>query len=370
MSRAFASTAGRWGRMLENTAMAAQRFPAKRLRGLVTEALIAVGLPEDDATSTAELMILADLRGADGHGVFRLPQYIRRIRAGGINVRPKIRVVSAAPATAVLDGDNGMGHVVMRRAAELAIQRAREFGIGWVGTRASNHAGPAALYAMMPAAQDMIGLYFAVANANHMAPWGGSELLLGTNPIAAAIPADTEPPVVLDMATTVVSYGTVKLAALSTDPLPEGWMIDAKDGTPITDPLRSVEGLLLPIGGYKGYGLALIFGLLAGTLNGATFGRGVIDFNHDQKTPTNTGQTIAAIDIARFQPIEEFKRSIDILIRDIKSSRKLAGVREIRIPGEQGHQRWIERSRDGIPLRPVVLAKLRELARELGIEPL
>ena len=216
----------------------------------------------------------------------------------------------------------------------------------------------------------MIGLYFAVANANHMAPWGGAELLLGTNPIAAAIPAGTEPPVVLDMATTVVSYGTVKLAALSADPLPEGWMIDAKDGMPLTDPRRSGEGLLLPIGGYKGYGLALIFGLLAGTLNGALFGRGVVDFNHDQKTPTNTGQAIAAIDIARFQPIEEFKRSIDILIRDIKGSRKLAGVREIRIPGEQGHQRWIERSRDGVPLRPVVLAKLRELATELGIEPL
>jgi len=356
--------------MPENTAMTGQRFPAKELRRFVAEALIAVGLPEDDATSTAELMILADLRGADGHGIFRLPQYIRRIRVGGINVRPKMRVVSAAPATAVLDGDNGMGHVVMRRAAELAIQRAKEFGIGWVGTRGSNHAGPAALYAMMPAAQDMIGLYFAVANANHMAPWGGSELLLGTNPIAAAVPADTEPPVVLDMATTVVSYGTVKLAALSADPLPEGWMIDARDGVPMTDPLRSGDGLLLPIGGYKGYGLALIFGLLAGTLNGAVFGRDVVDFNHNDKTPTNTGQAIAAIDIARFQPIEEFKHSIDILIRDIKSSRKLAGVREIRIPGEQGHQRWIERIRDGIPLRPAVLAKIQEQAKELGIEPL
>lgn len=355
--------------MHETSVPVAQRHPAERLRRFVADALIAVGLPSDDAVSTAELMVLADLRGADGHGIFRLPQYIRRIRAGGINVRPNMRVASAAPATAVLDGDNGMGHLVMRRAADLAVLRAKEFGIGWVGTRCSNHAGPAALYAMVPAAQDMIGLYFAVANANHMAPWGGCELLLGTNPIAAAIPAGMEPPIVLDMATTVVSYGTVKLAALSAGPMPIGWMIDAKDGRPLTDPGRSGEGLLLPIGGYKGYGLGLVFGLLAGTLNGAAFGRNVVDFNVDDKTPTNTGQAIVAIDIARFQPLEEFKRSVDAVIRDIKNSRKLAGVREIRLPGERGHQRWIERSRDGIPLRQPVLTRLRELAEELGIEP-
>ena len=329
-----------------------------------------MGLPPDDSAATAELMVLADLRGADGHGIFRLPQYIRRIRAGGINVRPNMRIASAAPAIAVLDGDNGMGHLVMRRAAELAMERAKEFGIGWIGTRASNHAGPAALYAMMPAARDMIGLYLAVANANHMAPWGGSELLLGTNPIAVAIPAGKESPIVLDMATTVVSYGTVKVAALSGNPILKGWMIDPKNGRTLTDHRRLGEGLLLPIGGYKGYGLALIFGLLAGTLNRAAFGREVVDFNADDKSWTNTGQAIVAIDVSRFQSVEEFKRSIDFVIRDIKASRKLAGVREIRLPGEQSHQLWIERSRDGIPLRQPVLAKLRALAEELGIEPM
>jgi L-2-hydroxycarboxylate dehydrogenase (NAD+) len=348
----------------------APKFPAMRLHRFIAEAFVAVGLPGADADSVAELMILADLRGADGHGIFRLPQYVKRIRAGGINPHPKMHVTSTGPATAVLDGDNGMGHLVMRRAAELAIEKGKEFGIGWVGTRASNHAGPAALYAMMPAAQGMIGVYFAVANANHMAPWGGSELLLGTNPIAAAIPAGTEPSIVLDMATTVVSYGTIKLAAMSGQRMPEGWMIDAMEGRPLTDPQRSGEGLLLPIGGHKGYGLALIFGLLAGTLNQAAFGRAVIDFNADDQTPTNTGQTIVAIDLTRFQPVEEFKRSVDAVIRDFRTSRKLAGVREIRLPGEQGHKRWIERSRDGIPLRQPVLMKLRNLAEELGIEPI
>lgn len=356
--------------MHQRTAMPDERFPAERLRRFVADAFVAVGLCPDDAAATAELMVLADLRGADGHGIFRLPQYIRRIRAGGINIRPNMRIAAAASAIAVLDGDNGMGHLVMRRAAELAVERAKEFGIGWVGTRASNHAGPAALYAMMPAGHDMIGLYIAVANANHMAPWGGGELLLGTNPIAVAIPAGNEPPIVLDMATTVVSYGTVKVAALSGNPLPQGWMIDPKDGGPLTDPRRSSEGLLLPIGGYKGYGLALIFGLLAGTLNGSAFGREVVNFNADDSGQTNTGQAIVAIDISRFQPVQEFKKSIDLVIRDIKaSSRKLAGVREIRLPGEQSHHLWIERSRDGIPLRQPVLKKLRELAQELGIEP-
>lgn len=356
--------------MHEPTVVATQHFAAERLRRFIAEALAVVGLLLDDAAATAELMVLADLRGADGHGIFRLPQYIRRIRAGGINVRPNMRIASAASAIAVLDGDNGMGHLVMRHAAELAVERAKELGIGWVGTRASNHAGPAALYAMMPAAHDMIGLYLAVANANHMAPWGGCELLLGTNPIAVAIPAGNEPPIVLDMATTVVSYGTVKVAALSGSALPQGWMIDPKDGSPLTDPRRSGEGLLLPIGGYKGYGLALIFGLLAGTLNGAAFGRDVVDFNADDKRKTNTGQAIVAIDISRFQPVEEFKSRVDVVIRDIKASQKLAGVRGIRLPGEQSHELWIERSKNGIPLRQPVLAKLRQLATELGIEPL
>lgn len=356
--------------MHDSSAVTEARFPAERLRRFIADAFAAVGLSPDDATATAELMALADLRGADGHGIFRLPQYVRRIRAGGINVGPNMRIASAAPAIAVLDGDNGMGHLVMRRAAELAIERAKKFGIGWVGTRSSNHAGPAALYAMMPVAHDMIGLYLAVANANHMAPWGGCELLLGTNPISVAIPAGEEPPIVLDMATTVVSYGTVKVAALSGNPMPEGWMIDPKDGGPLTDPRRSSEGLLLPIGGYKGYGLALIFGLLAGTLNGAAFGRAVVDFNADDKTRTNTGQAIIAIDISRFQPIEEFKSAVDTIIRHTKASQKLAGVHQIRLPGEKSHQLWIERSRRGIPVRGPVLAKLQGLAEELGIEPL
>jgi LDH2 family malate/lactate/ureidoglycolate dehydrogenase len=342
------------------------RFSAEAGRAFIARAFCAVGMPEDDAASVAELMIAADLRGADGHGIFRLPQYVRRIKAGGVNVRPNIRTIMEADATALIDGDNGMGHLVMRRAAELAIAKAKKCGIGWVGARASNHAGPAALYAMMPLEHDMIGQYLAVANANHMAPWGGIELLLGTNPIATAIPGREEPPIVLDLATTVVSYGTVKVKALNGERLGDGWMID-REGQPLTDAKRSAEGSLLPIGGYKGYGLALVFGLLAGTLNGAAMARDVVDFNADDKTPTNTGQAIMALDIARFGPVEEFKRNVDAVIREMRHSERLPGVDAIRVPGEQSHRQKTERSAHGIPIRPALLGNLEKLAVELGI---
>ncbi len=341
-------------------------FAAEDGRAFVARALAAVGLPDDDAGVVAELMISADLRGADGHGIFRLPQYVRRIKAGGVNVRPKIRTVMEADATALIDGDNGMGHLVMRHAAELAIAKAKKCGIGWVGARSSNHAGPAALYAMMPLAHDMIGQYLAVANANHMAPWGGIDLLLGTNPIATAIPGLEEPPIVLDLATTVVSYGTVKVAALNDEKLKDGWMIDRK-GQTLTDAKRSAEGSLLPIGGYKGYGLALVFGLLAGTLNGAAMARSVVDFNADDKTPTNTGQAIMALDIARFGPVDAFKRNVDAVIRDMRNSERLPGVDAIRVPGDQSHRQMTRRSASGIPIRPALLGNLEKLSVELGI---
>jgi L-2-hydroxycarboxylate dehydrogenase (NAD+) len=346
-----------------------RRFQPKELEEFVSRALIAVGLPAPDAEQVARLMILADLRGSDGHGIFRLPQYVRRIRAGGMNVRPNIHVVQQTEAMALVDGGNGMGHLVMQFAARVAIEKAERAGIGWVGVRQSNHAGPAALYAMMPLTRDMVGIYLAVGSANHMPPWGGVELLLSTNPIAFAIPAFEEPPIVLDIATSVAAYGKVKTKAQRGEPMPEGWMIDAF-GRPLTDPRRAEEGFLLPIGGYKGYGLALVFGLLAGTLNGAAFGRDVIDFNKDDKTPTNTGQVIVALDISRFSPIEAFKRNVDEVIREMRNSKKMHGVERIRLPGEQSHATWLERSATGVPMNDNLFRDLQRLAGDLGIEGL
>src|SRR5665647_166353 len=268
---------------------------ADRLSAFIATALQRAGLPASDASKVANLMAEADLQGSDGHGVIRLPQYVKRIRTGGINTRPNIRVITERAAMAVVDGDNGMGHLVMSYAVDLAIDKARSAGVGWVGARASNHAGPASLYVRKPIEQNMIALYFAVGNANHLPPWGGMEMLLSTNPIAVGLPAGREPAVVLDMATTVAAYGKVKAKAKRGEQMPEGWMID-RQGKPLTDPKRAEEGFLVPIGGHKGYGLALIVGLLAGTLNGAAMGRDVVDFNHDHVTPTNTGQSVLVID--------------------------------------------------------------------------
>jgi len=342
------------------------RVPAERLRQFAAGAFLAVGLPASDAEICAELMVRADLHGADGHGIFRLPQYIRRIKGGAVNVKPKVRIAREAAGMALVDGDNGMGHVVMSFATNTAIEKAKTTGVAWVGVNHSNHAGPASLYAAMPMEHDMIGLYLAVGNANHMAPWGGIDLLLSTNPIAVAVPALEEKPVVLDMATTVAAYGKVKTAAQRGETMPEGWMID-HHGKPLTDPQRSGEGLLMPIGGYKGYGLALVFGLLAGTLNGAAMASETVDFNADDTTPTNTGHVIVAISIAAFGDVAEFKRRVDKVVREMRQSRRMPGVERIWLPGEQSRARFEERSQLGVPLPAPLRENLDKLAAELKI---
>ncbi|OVZ66187.1 lactate dehydrogenase [Pigmentiphaga sp. NML030171] len=338
----------------------------EQLERFIAAALRRAGLPEGDAATVAGLMAQADLQGSDGHGVIRLPQYVRRIRSGGINVRPDIRVVADMPGMAVVDGDNGMGHLVVSRATAIAIDKARTQGAAWVGTRRSNHAGPASLYSAMPLRHDMVGIYFAVGNANHLPPWGGTDMLLSTNPISVGVPAGDEPPVVLDMATTVAAYGKVKAKAKRGEMMPEGWMID-RQGRPLLDPARSDEGFLMPIGGHKGYGLALMVGLLAGTLNGAAMGRDVVDFNKDHVTPTNTGQAMLVLNLAAFGPVQGFKEAVDRLVGDLRGSARMPGTERIWMPGEQSHVRRRHYRETGIPVSRGVAAELDQLARELEI---
>lgn len=345
------------------------RVSVAQLSRYITTAMQALGLPDADAVTVGRLMAQADLQGSDGHGVIRLPQYSRRILAGGVNVKPNIQVVQERAAMALIDGDNGMGHLVMQQATELAIQKARTCGIAWVGSRFSNHAGPASLYARMPLAHDMLGLYFAVGNANHLPPWGGLDMLLSTNPIAVAIPTADEAPIVLDMATTVAAYGKVKAKAQRGEMMPEGWMID-RQGQPLLDPKRSEEGFLMPIGGYKGYGLSLVVGILAGTLNGAAMGRAVIDFNHDDHSVTNTGQAIAVIDPAAFGDVGEFKARVDQLVRELRDSERMPGVERIWLPGEQSEAKRTTYARDGIPIAPALLTQLNTVSAQLKVPSL
>ena len=349
--------------------MAEARIAAEELRRFVAAAFANLGVPVADAQAVASLMVEADQFGYDAHGVFRLRQYVNRRRGGGINPTATLAVVRETAATALVDGDNGLGHLAMRRACELAMQKASQAGIGWVGVRNNNHAGPAALYVRPQTERGMIGLAAAVGSANHVPPYGGSDLLLGTNPIAIAAPAGRREPFVLDMATTVAAVGKIRTLVQRGEPMPEGWMV-GRDGCPLTDPARREEGFLLPIGGPKGYGLALAIGLLAGILNGAACGRDVIDFTKDTTSPTNTGQFVAAIRVSAFAEPELFGRTVDAVFDQMRASAPLPGHDPVRIPGEGREATRDERSAAGVPLHRNLWNELATIAGELGIDAL
>lgn len=312
---------------------------ADRLTGFVARAFHSLGVPDSDAVAVAGLMVEADLLGHDTHGLFRLRQYVKRLQGGGCNATARPRILRETVVTAVIDGDNGLGHLAMVMARDLAMAKARQAGIGWVGVRGGNHAGPAALYVRPQTAAGMIGICGAVGSANHVAPYGGTDLLLGTNPIAIATPGGTDP-FVLDMATTVAAVGKIKTLAQRGEPMPEGWMV-GRDGKPLTDPNRRDEGFLLPVGGAKGYGLAMAIGLLAGVLNGAAFG--------DPEAFTATATRIFA---------------------QMRGSAPLPGHDPVRVPGDGRTAARERRRAEGITLHAALRAELNHIAIDLAIEPL
>ena len=344
-------------------------LPIIQAEEFIAKVLHANKVPAADAKVIAQLMVKSDLVGADGHGIFRLPAYIKRIRAGGINLNPNIHIEREQGATALINGDNAFGHLVMNKAVDLAIEKVKQHSVCWVGSHFGNHSGAASVYVRRLAEQGYIGIYMAVGNANHMAPWGGIDLLLSTNPIAIAVPAGDHPTVLLDIATTVAAYGKVKVAAQKGESIPDTWMID-RHGQPITDPNKSSEGSLLPIGGYKGYGLAVMIGLLAGTLNNAAVGKDTIDFNVHHDLITNTGQTIIAVDPSAFGNREQFVERVITLVNDLKASSRLPGVNQIRVPGDGAAKSITQRLEQGIPISPELKAALNQCAKECGITAL
>lgn len=348
--------------------MTERRFPVERLIEFASALLRAQGVSDEHSDICARRLVEADLRGRSGHGLIRIPHYSKRIQAGGYNLSPEIRVLHDTPVSGLVDGDNGIGQVVMTRATELAIEKAQASGIGWVGTIHSNHAGAAGVYPAMALSNGLGAFYFAVANGNGMPPWGGSERLLGTNPIAFAIPAGKEIPFQLDIATTVASHGTIKVQAQKGEPMPEGWVMDT-EGNPITDPNKADEGFLVPIGGYKGAGLNIMIGLLAGVMNGAAFGRDVVPFRTDHTTPTNTGQAIIVFRPDLFSAREEYESRIDAKLRELRDSKTNTG-NPVRLPGENAVAREEEARRLGLFVPEALLTSLNELAGSVGLEPL
>jgi LDH2 family malate/lactate/ureidoglycolate dehydrogenase len=340
------------------------RIDFERLHRFVVSVFTAVGVPEEHAATTASRLLEADLRGRHGHGLIRVPQYVPRIEQRGINPTPDVTVRRSTPVSALVDGDNGLGQVVMTRATEEAIRKAGENGMAWVGTTHSNHAGAAGVYTGMALKRELIAIYLAVASANVMPPWGGSDRLLGTNPISIAIPAGEEPAFQLDIATTVTSHGTIQTFAQRGEQLPVGWVQDA-GGDPITDPAHADEGFLVPIGGYKGSGLAMAIGLLAGVLNAAAFGSDVLDHRSVADAPANTGQVIWVMRPDLFREMDEFRRAMDRHLRELRSAGEPGAVH---IPGETLARLEHEQRRDGVPVPEKLADQLRSLADRLGLE--
>ena len=341
------------------------RFPLTRLETFVASVFEAVGAPPEHAAIVASRLLEGDLRGRTGHGLMRVRQYADRARAGGINVEPDVHVVNDTPVSALVDGDNGFGPLVMTRAAELAIEKAGSSGLAWVSTRNSNHAGAAGVYPALALRRGLGAIYMAVAAANVMPPWGGVERLLGTNPIAVAIPAGESDPFQLDIATTVASQGTIRVMATTGQALPEGWVVD-EAGRPITDPARAEEGFLLPIGGHKGSGLNVMIGLLAGVLNGAAFGGEVV--GRDQRsTPTNTGQMILVFRPDLFMAREDFGIAMDRHLEGLRRSRPRDPLQPVRLPGDRAVEREADQRRHGVDVPARLIEDLAALAAELDL---
>ncbi|MDJ0992688.1 MAG: Ldh family oxidoreductase [Dinoroseobacter sp.] len=345
-----------------------ETISANELNAFVAKALSSKGVPEEDAAKVASLMVEADIYGYGTHGVFRLRQYLARLSGGGCNATPSITVAQETVATAVIDGDNGLGHLAMAAARDLAINKARKAGIGWVGVRNGNHAGPLALYVRPQAEAGLLGMAAAVGSANHVPPFGGTDLLLGTNPIAFSAPTDGPDPFVFDMATTVAAMGKIKTLHQQGKQMPEGWMI-GRDGQPLTDPARKSEGYLLPIGGPKGFGLSVVVGLMAGVLNGAAFGADVVDFTSDTTSPTNTGQFVMALDPAAFGIGDGFGAEASRVFDEMRASKPLPGHDAVRMPGDGKTMVADDRRRRGLNLNPSLKADLNRLAKDCGVAP-
>jgi LDH2 family malate/lactate/ureidoglycolate dehydrogenase len=344
------------------------RIPVQAALDWTAAIFAAAGLSQADAAAVAGNLVTADLRGVASHGIMRVPVYLARIRGGAVAAAGRPAVISRSGATALVDGGNAMGQVAGDYAMDLAIELAREHGVGWVSVRGSNHYGACAYFALRAVAQGMIGATATVGGKNIMAPWGGAEPLLGNNPFGIAIPGDPEP-VVLDMAMSVVANGKILMASKTGAPIPEGWAIDA-DGEPTTDAARALAGLVLPLGAYKGYAMSFMTALLAGTLGGAAAGDTVTDWFADFTSPQNVGHWMLALDVSRFRELGEFAAQVGAIAGLMRGARRAPGVAGVLVPGDPEAAAAAANTAAGIGYDPAVLAELAAEAAALGLPPL
>ncbi|MFM7628392.1 MAG: Ldh family oxidoreductase [Algoriphagus sp.] len=354
-----------------------QQFSYTHLFQFTEELLKKIGCSASDAQLGAKVLLSADLRGIDSHGVARLSGYVRLWEKGRINAQPKIHVSYETPSTAVVDGDGGLGLVVAPYAMQVAIEKAKQVGTGWVSVKNSNHFGIAGYHAMLALDHDMIGI--ALTNASPLvAPTFSKERLLGTNPIAVAIPAKEEPPFVADMATTTAANGKLEMLQRKGVDTPTGWVQD-KEGNPTTSSHGVKEGgALLPLGGdkehgsHKGYALGAIVDILSAVLSGANYGPWVPPFvAFLDPLPNLVGQGIGhffgAMRVDAFRPADEFTSHMDQWIRRFRSATPTPGHDKVLIPGDPERELESVRRTQGIPLLPPVVQDLRELGNKFGV---
>ncbi|MCG8403466.1 MAG: Ldh family oxidoreductase [Firmicutes bacterium] len=340
---------------------------AGELQKFCTNLLKGTGVPDEDANLVADVLVDTSLDGIDTHGVSRLPVYLTRLQSGRINAGPDIKATSTAPAVAVLDGDNGLGQLVAVRAMDKSIELAREAGVGVVPVRHSNHFGAATYYCKMAAAAGMIGMAFTNSPAG-IPPWGGRKPYFGTNPVSFGFPT-ADNPVVVDMSSSNVARGNIILAAKEGRPIPEGWAIDA-DGKPTTDAQKALAGAVLPLGGPKGYALALAVEMLSGVVSGAAFGHHVGWIYDDSPEPTDIGHFFIAINISPLMPTPEYMDRVEQLKTEIRSVPLAEGFNSILLPGERKQMKASERAREGVPVGAALLQELNDIAVSLGVNPL
>jgi hydroxycarboxylate dehydrogenase B len=336
---------------------------ATRLESTATHIFERLGAPPGDAAWIAHLLVLANLRGHDSHGVIRIPQYAQAVKIGGIDPKSPVTIVAETPVTARLDGGRGFGQVVARRGIELAIAKAKAAGLSAVGLSRTTHVGRLADYAEMAAAQGLVGMLWV--NAVHglnVAPWGGAARRLGTNPHAIGIPGAGGPAMVLDFATSVVAEGKMRVKKNRKQQAPPGWFLDP-GGRPHTDPevfYGDPPGSLLAAGDHKGYGLSLAVEILGGIVSGtgpAGPGKGIFA----------NGTLMICLDTTRFLPPADFDKQVAALFEWVKSAPLAQGATEILIPGEPEARLEAERRRDGIPVEDETWSQIQAAAKDLGV---
>ncbi len=337
---------------------------ADALRELMERLLAAVGCDAESVTVTAEVLMEADLRGYGTHGLFRLPQMLRRLQEGTINPKARPHLTQEREGSALVDGDGSLGPVGGKFAADLAARKAGRAGCCSVGVVNSNHLCMAGYYGELIARAGFVGIVTSVTPP-FVHPLGGSERILGTNPLAIAVPTEEEHPLLLDFATSAISYGRILTSRVSGAELPEGVAL-GPDGAPTTDADAAAAGAISPFGGHKGYGLALCLGLLAGPLVGAQVGKAVVGAIGLGSRSTK-GDLMIAIDPAAFGDAEAFRGAAGAHVRELKNSRKAPGVEEIRIPGERSFAERERRLREGVPIAEGVWDEAVKMAEELDV---